>query len=321
MLVNCVAYEAGRKLADISVRDIPQYLTRPDCFVWVAISDPDDHELDELQGLFGLHPLAVEDACKGLQRPKVDEYESSLFVTLHLIEVEGETIQTGEVGIFVGTNYVLSVRRGVKRGFVEVRARTELEPELLRHGPGYVLYALMDSIVDRYFPAIELLEDQIEQIEADIFAGATTRQNVEALHGLRGRLRLLSHAAEPLQEAVGKLHAGRVPKLCAGLAEYFRDVYDHLGRLAQSIDNLRDMVSNAMTVNVSLVTLQQGEVTKQLAAYAALAAVPTMIAGIYGMNFAIMPELSWSIGYPLVLGLMVAIDGYLYYRFRRANWL
>ena len=321
MLVNCVAYEDGHKLADISISDIRNYVNRPNCFVWVAVSDPDAAELEALQNEFDLHPLAVEDASKGHQRPKIEEYGTSLFVVVQTIEVEGGDLMSGEVAIFVGPGYVLSVRRGSKRGFADVRQRAELEPELLRHGPAYVLYALMDTVVDRYFPAIEALEDEIVVIEDRIFAGETSRANIEALYGLKRKLMVLTHAAEPLQEATGKLQAGRVPRLCSGLAEYFRDVYDHLGRLNQSIDNLRDTVATAIAVNLSLITLQEGEVTKQLAAYAALAAVPTMIGGLYGMNFQHMPELGWRYGYPLVLGLMAAIDGYLFYRFRKARWI
>jgi len=321
LLVNCVAYEDGRKLGDISVHDIRKYASRPNSFVWVAVSEPEPDELDDLQNEFDLHPLAVEDAKNGHQRPKIEEYGASLFVVLHAIDVEAGELQAGEVAIFVGSNYVLSVRRGTKRGFVDVRQRAEQEPELLRHGPGYVLYALMDTVVDRYFPAIEILEDEIVTIEDRIFAGETTRANIEALYGLKRKLMVLTHAAEPLQEATGKLQAGRVPRLCSGLAEYFRDVYDHLGRLNQSIDNLRDMVGTAIAVNLSLITLQEGEVTKQLAAYAALAAVPTMVGGLYGMNFQYMPELGWRFGYPLVLGVMVVIDGYLFYRFKKAKWI
>jgi magnesium transporter len=234
VLVNCVAYEDGQKLGDVSVRDIRTYTSRPNCFARVAVSDPDRAELDDLQQEFDLHPLAVEDASKGHQRPKIEEYGASLFVVLHVIEIEAGELLAGEIAIFVGPSYVLSVRRGTRRGFTDVRQRAEQEPELLRHGPGYVLYALMDSVVDRYFPAIEILEDEIVTIEDRIFSGETTRANIEALYELKRKLMVLTHAAEPLQEATGKLQAGRVPRLCACIAEYFRDVYDHLGRLNQS---------------------------------------------------------------------------------------
>ena len=321
MLVNCVAYQNGRKLADISVSEIQNYLRQPDTFVWVALKDPDAAELDEMQKQFGLHELAVEDARHGHQRPKMEEYGESLFVVLHLIEIEGSGLNVGEADIFVGSNYVLSVRRQAERGFIDVRALCEREPELLRHGPGYVLYALMDAVVDRYFPVLDALETELEEIEEHIFASQTTRANIEALYNFRRKLNILKHATEPLLEVTGRLYAGRVPQLVANLQEYFRDVYDHLLRLNQSIDTLRDMATTGVTVTLSLLTIQENEVTKRLASYAALVAVPTMIAGIYGMNFQHMPELGWVYGYPLAVLSMVAIDAYLFYRFRKAKWL
>jgi magnesium transporter len=204
---------------------------------------------------------------------------------------------------------------------VDVRRRCEQEPELLQHGPAYVLYALMDTVVDRYFPVIGQLTAEIEEIEERIFAGQTTRAQIEALYSLKRKLMTLDHATQPLLEVAGKLHGGRVPPICAGLQEYFRDVFDHLQRLKQSIDNLRDMVATAISVNLSLLTLQDNEVTKRLASYAALVAVPTLIAGVYGMNFTDMPELRWSWGYPAALASMVLIDLYLVYRFRKAKWM
>ena len=321
MLVNCVAYRGGLKVADIPVTKVREFLSEPEGFVWVALSDPEPAELEYLQGEFDLHPLAVEDAQNGHQRPKIEEYGVSLFVVLHMLEVDGADLRVGEMAVFVGERYVLSVRSGVRKGFADVRTRTEREPDLLRHGPAYVLYALMDAVVDRYFPVVDALEDEIEGIEARIFSGQSTRANIESLYDLKRKLTILKHAAGPLTEATGKLQAGRVPPVCAGLLDYFRDVYDHLKRLNQSIDHLRETVTTAITVNLSLITLQESEVTKQLAAYAALAAVPTMIAGVYGMNFAQMPELRWEFGYPAILGLMAAIDGYLFYRFRKARWL
>jgi magnesium transporter len=321
MLVNCVAYQSGVKLADIPLSDISEYVQRPDCFVWVAVRDPEPHELDLLQEEFGLHELAVEDARHGHQRPKIEEYGRSLFVVLHVVELFGSELQTGELAIFAGGNYVLSVRHHAEHGFADVRHRAELEPELLCHGSAYVLYALMDAVVDRYFPVIDSLSEDIEEIEKRIFADQTTRASIEALYGLKQKLMKVKHAAGPLLEATGKLHGGRVPQLCSELQDYFRDVHDHLVRLNQSIDNLRDMVTTATSVNLALISLQENEITKRLAAYAALIAVPTMIAGFYGMNFQHMPELNWPYGYPVSIALMALVDAYLFYRFRKAKWL
>jgi magnesium transporter len=320
MLVNCVAYENGEKVADIPLEDIRGYLKGPASFVWVALKDPDEQELQLVEEKFSLHELAVEDARHGHQRPKLEEYGSSLFVVLHVVERNGDELVQGEVAIFVGPGYIVSVRRNTELGFVEVRRRCELEPELLRHGPAYVLYALMDAVVDRYFPVLDAIAGEAEDIEERIFSGQNTRAQIEALYGLRRKLMLLDRATGPLLEVAGKLHGGRVPPLCAGLHDYFRDVYDHLIRLKQSIENLREMATTVMSVNLSLITINENEVTKRLAAYAALVAVPTMVAGVYGMNFTYMPELNWRWGYPAAIASMLLIDLYLVYRFKKAGW-
>jgi magnesium transporter len=321
MLINCVAYQNGRKLADIARSEISAYVQRPDCFVWVALYEPDPGELEAMQAEFGLHELAVEDAQSGHQRPKIEEYGNSLFVVLHTVEQEAKDLRVGEVAIFVGPNYVLSVRHRTKRGFAEVRARCESEPELLRHGSGFVLYALMDAIVDRYFPVLDALETEFENLEEQIIAGGLARRNIEALYALKQKLTVLRHASGPLAEGVGKLYGGRVPHVCIGTQEYFRDVYDHLSRINQTIDSIRDGIATAMSVSLSFIQLQNSEMTKRLAAYAALVAVPTMIAGVYGMNFETMPELKWAFGYPLAVAAMVVIDVFLAWRFRKAGWL
>ena len=321
MLVNCAAYQDGKKLADISIADISEYVVRPECFVWVALKDPDAAMLAVMQAEFGLHALAVEDALHGHQRPKIEEFGDSLFAILHNPEPTPNGLKVGEVAIFVGTNYVLSVRKDVQHGFTSVRDRCEREPELLKHGAGFVLYALMDNLVDRYFPVLDALEVELEMIEERIFSSTSQRANIEELYSLKQKLMKLQYAVLPLLEAVGKLYGGRVPHVCAGLAEYYRDIYDHLNRLHQTITSHREMVITAISVNLSMIALQENQTTKQLAAYAALVAVPTLIAGVYGMNFEQMPELKWIFGYPMALALMVGIDMYLFRRFRNAGWL
>ncbi len=321
MLVNCVAYEEGKKLADITQREIHEYLKRPGCFVWVALKDAEGPELETMQQEFGLHELAVEDARHGHQRPKIEEYGDELFAVLHTVELSGDELNVGEVDVFVGPNYVLSTRSRTERGFTDVRARCEREPELLKHGSGYVLYALMDSVVDRYFPVLDAVETELEALEEKVFSGKSPRDNIEALYYIKQKLMTLKHAAGPLLETASKLYGGRVPQVCSGMGEYFRDVYDHLLRLNHSIDSLRDTVATATQMNLAMVQIGESEVTKRFAAYAALVAVPTMIAGVYGMNFDHMPELKWEYGYYLVIGSMVLLDGLLFWRFRKARWL
>ena len=321
MLINCVVYQDGRKLADIAQSAIHEYLDKPGTFVWVALRDAAEAEIDQVSKEFDLHPLAVEDARHGHQRPKIEEYGDELFTVLHVVESAGDELHVGEVNVFTGPNCVLSIRNRTEQGFSSVRTRCEREPELLRHGSGYVLYALMDAVVDRYFPVLDAIESELEAIEARIFANTAPRANIEALYYVKQKITTLKHATAPLMDAVSKLYGGRVPLVCHGMGEYFRDVYDHLVRLNQSLDTMRDTVATAIQVNLAMITIGESEVTKRLAAYAALVAVPTMVAGVYGMNFAHMPELKWLWGYPFAVGLMVVIDALLFVRFRRAGWL
>ncbi len=326
MLVSCVAYEDGRKIADIPVADVSEYVHRPNCFVWVAMFEPTQDELDEIAREFDLHELAVEDARKGHQRPKIEEYGDSLFAVLHPVEfVRGEDgsdeLLVGEVDIFVGVNYVLTVRHRTQLGFAGVRARTEREPELLRHGAGFVLYALIDNVVDRYFPVLDQLETRLEASEEQLFSSASTRDKLEELYGIKRQLMTLKHAVAPLMEAVGKLYGGRVPHLCQGTQEYFRDVYDHLARINGTVESIRETLTTAIQVNLALIGIADNEVTKRLAAWGALITVPTLIAGIYGMNFKHMPELDAALGYPLTVSGMVIVDALLFLRFRRAKWI
>jgi magnesium transporter len=321
MLVNCAAYQDGKKLADIPVEDIKTYLGRPDCFVWLALKDPGPGELSSLQHEFDLHELAIEDARMGHQRPKIEEYGDSLFAVLHNIQIVGEELKVGEVDLFVGRNYIISVRNQAEPGFTAVRARCEREPELLRNGSGFVFYALIDAVVDRYFPVLDAIEAEFEKFEDQIFAGKSLRANIEGLYYVKQKLTTLQHAVLPLLEAVGKLYGGRVPQVCSGMQDYYRDVYDHLVRINQTINGQRDTVTTAIQVNIAMITFSETEVTKRLAAWGALIAVPTFIASLYGMNFKNIPELQWDYGYPLALGVMALIDVYLWIRFRKAHWL
>jgi magnesium transporter len=321
MLISCVAYQDGERIAEIEPGDIHRFIVKPGAFVWVALLEPEARALELMQAEFDLHPLAVEDARHGHQRPKIEEYGDSLFVVLHMIEQHEGGLRTGEVDIFAAANYVLTIRSGVEKGLRDVRARCEEQPQLLRHGSGYVLYALMDAVVDRYFPVLDAIETELEQIEEHIFANGSPRANIEALYGLKQKLTKIRHAVVPLLESLENLSGARVPPICAGMTEYFRDIADHLQRLSQTIESTRETISTAISVNLSMITLQESETMKRLAAYAALVAIPTMIAGIYGMNFDFMPELEWKYGYAAALGAMAALDAYVFFRLRKAKWL
>ncbi len=321
MLINCTAYENGRKLADIPVAEISDYLLQPDTFVWVALKDPTPEELAVMKEEFGLHELAIEDANHGHQRPKVEEYDDELFVVMHLIEEKDNKLEVGEVHAFVGPNYILSVRNNSSRDFLGVRARCEREPKMLAKGAGYVLYALMDAVVDRYFPLIEKLETEVEAMEDRIFSKGAASANIRRLYRLKRKVTVLKHAVLPLMEAAGKLHSGRVPEVCAKSRHYFRDVYDHLARINASLDSLREMIGTAIQVNLSMVTIDQTEISKRLAAWAGIFAVATAFAGVWGMNFSHMPELEWEYGYYAGLGIIAGTSAFLWWRFRKARWL
>lgn len=321
MLINCVAYQEGKKLADIPVEAISDYVERPDCFVWVALRDAGAEELDLMQHEFGLHPLAVEDARKGHQRPKIEEYGDSLFAVMHLLEWQDGELEVGEVSVFVGPNYVLSSRCRSGQDLLGVRKRTEREPQLLSQGSGFVFYALMDAVVDRYFPFIETLEAELEAVEEAIFSQGSARANIQRLYEIKRHAMVLRHAVLPLLEAAGKLHGARVPPVCANGQEYFRDVHDHLVRINTSLDAIRDTIGTAIQVTLSMVAIEESEVSKRLAAWAGIVAVAMAFAGIWGMNFQLMPELHWKYGYPAALLLIVGVCAVLYVRFKRARWL
>ena len=321
MLINCVAYQEGKKLSDISIEAISDYVEQPDCFVWVALKDANPDELKVMQEEFCLHELAVEDAFRGNQRPKIEEYGDSLFVVVQTVEISGDTLAVGEVDIFVGDNYVLSSRNNVMQGFLGVRARAEREPHLLVKGSSFVLYALMDAVVDRYFPVLDMLESELETIEDRIFIQGSQRDNIQRLYALKAKVLVLRHAVTPLLDAIGKLHGGRVPSFCFDTQEYFRDVHDHLQRINSALDTIRDTIGTAIQVNLSMVAIDEGEVNKRLAAWAAIFGVFTAMAGVWGMNFDYMPELKWHFGYPAALATMATVSAYLYYRFRRSGWL
>jgi magnesium transporter len=324
-VVACVAYAAGRRVGDVAIEDISEVLKQPDRFVWIGLVEPDQELLRIVQEEFGLHDLAIEDAHRAHQRPKLEVYDGSLFVVLHTVSVAAETKQLdfGETHLFVGPRYIVSVRHGPSLPYREVRARCESQPALLAKGPGFALYALMDFIVDRYFPAVDVIEDQLEAIEEEIFGTArgVTRETTGRIYHLKRELLHLKRAISPLIDVANRLMRFDIELVPEDTRPYFRDVYDHVVRINEMTDMLRELLTSALEANLSLVSVRQNEDMKRLAGWAAIIAVPTAIAGIYGMNFDNMPELKWSWGYPFVMGGMVAVCVFLYARFKRAGWL
>jgi magnesium transporter len=321
-VVNCAAYAQGRRLADLPLSDVSETLQASDRFVWIGLYEPDAEILRQVQQEFGLHDLAVEDALGAHQRPKLEQYEGSLFVVLRTAQLGADgQLEFGETHLFVGARYLISVRHASAKSHVALRARCESTPELLSKGPGFVLYALMDFIVDQYFPVVEGLEERLNELEEQIFGERFTRDTTARIYRLKRDLLALKRAVSPLVDVCNRLMRFDFAVIPDDTRLYFRDIYDHVLRVNENIDTLRELLTSALEANRSLVSVSQNEDTKRLASWAAIIAVPTMIAGIYGMNFTSMPELQWAYGYPIVMGLMAAACAGLFVGFKRSGWL
>ncbi|HSF07077.1 MAG TPA: magnesium/cobalt transporter CorA [Methylomirabilota bacterium] len=322
-VVTCAAYAGGRRVADVTLDDISEVLKQDDeRFIWIGLHGPDEPLLRKVQAEFGLHDLAIEDALRAHQRPKLELYDGSLFVVLRTVRMEpGRQLETGETHIFVGPRYIISVRHGSSLSYSAVRTRCEANPELLALGPGFVLYALMDFIVDQYFPVVETLEDQLEGLEQEIFEERFDRTTTTRIYRLKRELLELKHAASPLVDIGNRLMRFDLALIPEAARPYFRDVSDHVVRINEMLDTLRELLTTALEANLSLISVSQADVVKRLTSWGAIIAVPTLVASIYGMNFHVMPELHWWFGYPFALTLMLSICGFLFYRFKRAGWL
>ncbi|MGH7803967.1 MAG: magnesium/cobalt transporter CorA [Candidatus Binatia bacterium] len=321
-IINCVAYADGKRVGEVEIEDISEILRFEGQFIWIGLHEPTEDLLRQVQAEFELHDLAVEDAHTAHQRPKLEEYGNSLFVALRTVQRNPETkeLEFGETHVFLGARYVVSVRHGSKVSYAGVRGRCEASPQHLKQGPGFVLYAIMDRIVDLYFPVIDELEEDLEALEEDIFSGAMRTQVTQSIYHLKRDLMLLKRAVQPLIEVCNRLVRYDVALIPPETRLYFRDIYDHIVRINESVDNMRELLTAALETNLTLVSVRQNEVMKKLAGWAAMLAVPTAIAGIYGMNFEFMPELRWKYGYPAVMLGMATACSYLYYRFKKAGW-
>ena len=322
-VVNCVAYANGCRVADVAIADIGETLKHGDRFIWIGLYEPDEALLREVQKEFGLHDLAIEDAHRAHQRPKIERYGDSLFIAMRTAQMSPAEprIEFGETHLFVGPGYLVSVRHGASLSYAEVRARCEATPQLLRRGPGFALYALMDFVVDQYFPIVETLEEGLDQLEDEIFHEAFSRETTERIYRLKRDLLELKRAVSPLVDVSNRLMRFDLAVIPEDTRPYFRDVYDHAVRINEMVDMQRELLTSALEANLSLISVAQNESMKKLTAWAAIIAVPTMVAGVYGMNFKHMPELEWAFGYPAVLAVTLAVCALLYARFKRTGWL
>ena len=321
-VVNSVVYGRDGSRRDITLDEISDVLAVDDgSFVWVGLFDPEPALLGKLQEEFCLHDLAVEDARNAHQRPKIEAYGDSLFVVAHTAQLVNGRIAFGETHVFVGPRYLVTLRHGASLSYAPVRARAEREKELLSLGPGYALYAVLDFIVDNYLPIVDEFRDKLNALEQDIFAESYRRGTVRKLYDLKRELTRMRLAVSPLQDITGQLTRVHTQLVGEEMRLYYRDVYDHTLRVNDAVDTLREMLTAAMSVNLSLVTVAQGEVVKRLAGWAGLLAAPTLIASWYGMNFVHMPELAGRWSYPAVIGATVAVVAVLFVLLRRARWI
>jgi magnesium transporter len=319
-VINCVAYEAGKRRAEV---ELAEACPGGDdgSFVWVGLHAPDKDLLRTVQQRFNLHDLAIEDALTAHQRPKLEVYGDSIFVALRTAQLVDGKIQFGETHIFAGRGYVVTVRHGSTTAYREVRSRCESAPKMLAMGESFVVYSIIDFIVDNYFPVLHDLEQEADALEEEVFAHRSDPTDVERIYELRHELLLLRRAVQPLQEVCNRIMRYDVPLIDHAMNDYFRDIQDHVIRVVEGIDNLRDLLNSALEANLLLVSLAQNQVTKKLTGWAAILSIPLAIASVYGMNFKYMPELEQPWGYPAVMTLILGLCGFLYYRFRRAGWL
>jgi magnesium transporter len=321
-IINCAAYAEGRRVANVELKNAGEILRQTNGFVWIGLHEPKEETLQLVQKEFGLHELAIEDAHRAHQRPKVEIYGNSVFIVLRTARINKESrIEFGETHFFLGNNFIITVRHGSSISYADVRARCEKTPQLLAKGQGFALYAVMDSIVDQYFPVVNALEEDLDQVEHKIFKERPSRETTEYIYHLKHELLEVKRAVFPLVEICNRLMRFDFDYISEDTRPYFRDIYDHAMRINEMIDNSRELLNTALEANFSLISISQSEVSKKFAGWAAIIGVPTMVAGIYGMNFSDMPELRWHYGYPVVLSLTIILCIVLYLLFRRSGWL
>ncbi|MFC6149522.1 MULTISPECIES: magnesium/cobalt transporter CorA [Mumia] len=327
MIVECAAYR-DRSIVPTDptvhgLSEIAGTLTEPDDFVWVLLQDPTYAEFSDLQRVFGLHPLAVEDAVTARQRPKVDVYDSSAFVVLRTLKYDeaSDTVKLGEVSMFVGPHYAITVRHGDWPRLDDIRERAAAQPDLLAYGSVAAAYHVVDTVVDAYQAIADELTEDVEEVEDAVFAQAPA-ESTARVYLLKRELVAFRKAVVPIHAPIQELLSDRskwpVPE---GLLPYFRDIADHLVHARGTIDTLDHLLDNVMQARATQISVQQNDDMRKLAAYAAMVAGPTLVAGVYGMNFEHMPELHWAVGYPLSLLLMAVIVVVLWRAFKRSGWL
>ena len=323
MIVDCAIYEHGvRRDGKVELGHAYDERHQAGKFVWIGLYEPTEEEFDSLRREFALHPLAVEDAIHAHQRPKLEVYDDMVFLVLKTARYVDptEVIQLGEVLVFIGADFIITVRHGEATNLHPVREALDANPERLRHGPGAVLHAILDRVIDDYVPAIEGLEHDIEEVEEQLFSGERVNP-AERIYRLQREVLGFRKATAPLVEPMERLARGHYELIHPEIRDYFRDVNDHLIRAREQLDAMRDLLSSSLQANLAQVAVRQNEDVRRISAWAAILAVPTMIAGLYGMNFTNMPELGWRFGYPLTIAVIAGACFTVWRYFRRIGWL
>jgi magnesium transporter len=319
-VVASYLYRNGKRIDEVKLSR-QTYETEPADFVWIGLIEPSAEEMASLQLMFGLHSLAVEDALNGKQVPKVDVYGDQLFVVAKTAYLEGDKIAYGETCVFVGQRHIITVRHGSARSHKGLREQLEQSPKLLSHGPDYVLHGILDFVVDGYLPMVETIEDRVLEIEKHVLISFLGPEQIRRIFRMRRQVIKFQRVLGPMAELAGKLSHLELPCVDSHAKPFFKDVYDHVRRVENMVNGLREILTSVFEASNLLEQQRQGAITRQLAAWAAILAVPTAIAGIYGMNFENMPELKSEYGYYVVLGVIGVLCGILYYRFKRAGWI
>ncbi|WP_457796239.1 magnesium/cobalt transporter CorA [Methylocystis sp. S23] len=320
-VVNASVYCKGVKVADIDLDAAGDWAKREGHVVWIGLFEPGVDLLERVRKQFALHPLAIEDAAKAHQFPKLEEFDDGLFIVARTAQMEDGRVTFGETHLFVGEGYVVSVRHGASQSYAQVRQRCEARAQRLSEGEDFIVYAILDFIVDNYFPVLDCVSDQVDDIEDHVLTISMGQEEIEQLYTLRRDLLRLRNAVVPLEDVCRRLERTDIVFIDPVMRPHFRDVRDHLRRAQERIDTLRETLAFAFEASLMNAQMQQTNISRRLAAWAAILAVPTAIAGIYGMNFEHMPELKWEYGYYGVLGVTFAVCLTLYWRFRRAGWL
>lgn len=321
MIVNCMVYRSGHPAETVDIEDISEVIQDTDAFIWLGLWQPEPAFMYKVQEEFGLHDLAVEDALNAHQRPKIERYGSTAFIVVKTVSGQDDNIEFGETHLFVGRNFLITVRHGASVSYAPIRARAAEAPDMLSYGPAYPLYCILDFIVDSYAELTARLNTKIGDIEATLFHSEFDREAIQDVYSLRRNLLGLRNAAQPVEEICTELiriHEELIPK---PLRAYFRDIQDHASHVVTDVNDMRELLSSAMHVNLALVSVQQNEVVKKLAGWGAILVIPTVVFSMYGMNFEHMPELKTLFGYPATVAVTLGACVLLWLRLKRSRWL